>query len=162
MLVKLTSNDQDEANLVKQKMQIACGDCSTPVITSIVTHSFAMRIQANDPIDELEFSRFALMDYLSKKIKNSQNEDKIEIINGMVNAIFSKNARTMNNGIFKIKENAALQKFDSISAYEEFSYAAIKENHVTQVKELLGEKTNEGYEINFDKIKQITSDYKKG
>ncbi|WP_119343049.1 hypothetical protein [Facilibium subflavum] len=164
MLQTLLSTHQDEAALMKETMVIACGNCPTPVISAVIQHSLRMRIKAGNPISDIEFSRFALMDYLQKTVKTSPEEgERIEIINGMVNAIFSKNAGNLNNGSLKIEHNSTYHQFEPISAYEAFGYATIKDTHINQIKELLlnSETGGGSYQLNVDKINQITKQYKK-
>ena len=164
MILETINDDNVKSNKMKTIMGIATGDCPTPVVTSVMNHSISIRIQGGETISDIEYSRLALINHVSNKVKGNPNEDQIEIVNGIINAIFSIEANNINkeeNFQFKIKGHDHLKKFPSLSEFEWFGYNSIKKEHLVNIKDILVGDGNDGiYQLNIDAINGITDQYK--
>ncbi len=175
LLIAAGEISNGDSGLMIAKMSIALGNCQTPVINAVQAHSICLRIGDNEEITEDEYERLAVQDYLQSTngrdqvgIPQGEGLDQIEIVNGLINAVFSDKASTLNKGAFQVESER--NKFQSLSAHEFFGYSQITQDMAGAFAKIICQIdkadnkpffTNEGkYILDNNKLLSLTQAYK--
>lgn len=165
---KLTSGTQEEKEMIFSNISVATGNCATPIHDTLTRFYIQKCKENNEVVPKAILLREAIKDLLSKKSQQIRinSPEKIEIINGFLNAIFLENANKIDNNPFKII-NSSQHVLESETDNQDFAFLQITDTMINNVAPLIcvqnenGEfvKNNNCYVLDEYKMEDILEDY---